>query len=236
MSTQETVKLPDNAKLVTVAKEPILKEVTAASLKLSLKEMLKENFVILHCKTRNSPIINLILITWEYYGSKSKKMHVKESNDFDGKPKLEYENGKYFEGAASIATYLLLSGRSKHNMTDSFESTKAQIFQWLFYALNEVKPPVYSWVTESKGFQRSKIETIKIMTRLNDLLLTQTYLVGERMSCADISMAAILLPAVQNALLNTDDSYCNLLRWLNTCLAQPEFIQVLGTIKLAKVK
>ena len=211
------------------------KEVKSASpQKLSLKEMLKENFVILHCKSRNSPITNLILIAWEYYGSKSKKIHVLESSDYDGKPKLEYESGKSIEGAAGIITFLLLSGKTKHTMVDSFESTKAQILQWIFYALNEIKPPVYSWVTESKGFQRSKVETINIMGKINDFLLTRTYIVGERISCADISMVAILLPAVQTFTdKNAKSTYQNLYRWMNTCLAQPEFIQVLGTIKLS---
>ena len=84
------------------------KEVEIASPpKLSLKEMLKENFVILHCKYRNSPIINLILVAWEYYGSKSKKIHVKESVDASDNPKLEYESGKSVDGPAAIVTYLL---------------------------------------------------------------------------------------------------------------------------------
>jgi elongation factor 1-gamma len=196
--------------------------------------MLKENFVILHCKGRNSPIIHLILVAWEYYGSKSKKIHVLESSDYDGKPKLEYESGKSVEGAAAVVTYLLLSGKPKHDMVDTFESTKAQIFQWIFYALNEVKPPVYSWVTESKGFQRSKTETINIMGRINELLLTRTYLVGERISCADITLVSILLPAVQTVQdKNAKTSYQNLYRWMNTCLAQPEFIHVLGTTTLS---
>ena len=118
-------------------------------------------------------------------------------------------------------------------MVDQFESTKAQVFQWLFYAINEVKPPIYSWITESKGFQRSKNETLNIMGLINQYLLTRTYLVGERISCADISMVAVLLPAVQMADAATKSSYRNLLRWLNTCVNQPEFTKVLGSVKLA---
>ena len=118
-------------------------------------------------------------------------------------------------------------------MVDQFESTKAQVFQWLFYAINEVKPPVYSWIIEAKGFQRSKSETISIMARINEYLLTRTYLVGERISCADISMVAILLPAVQLIDATTKSSHRNLMRWINTCINQPEFAKVLGSIKLA---
>ena len=114
-------------------------------------------------------------------------------------------------------------------MVDSFESTKAQVLQWLFYALNEVRPVVYSWVTQAKGYQRAKLETSGIMAKLNDCLLTRTYLVGERISCADISMATILLPAIETV-MDTDNlaSYTNVLRWMKTCLAQAEFIEVLG--------
>ena len=232
-STEETLKLPKQSDQETVEKKPAKNEAVPSSQKLSLKEMLKENFVILHCGARNSPMVNLILIAWEYYGSKSKKIHVKESPEYTGRPKLEYESGKLVEGEAGIVTYLLLSGKAKHNMVDQFESTKAQVFQWLFYAVNEVKSPVYSWITESKGFQRSKNETLNIMARVNEYLLTRTYLVGERISCADISMVAILLPAVQMIDAAAKSSNKNLLRWLNTCVNQPEFTKVLGSNKLA---
>ena len=219
---------------VELKTETATKEVeTASPPKLSLKEMLKENFVILHCRYRNSPIINLILVAWEYYGSKSKKIHVKESVDSADNPKLEYENGKSVEGPAAIVTYLLLLWSQTQKSVGSLESSRAQTLQWIFYALNEVKPPVYSWVTEAKGYQRSKSETLTILGRLNEHLLTRTYLVGERISCADISMATVLLPA----LLNMPDksckaSYLNVFRWINTCLGQQEFIRVLGSLKL----
>ena len=231
-STEEVLKLPNQSVPESSVKDTTKVEPVTSAQKLSLKEMLKENFVILHCGGRNSPMINLILIAWEYYGSKSKKIHVKESKDNIGRPKLEYESGKLVEGEAGIVTYLLLSGKAKHNMVDQFESTKAQVFQWLFYAINEVRPPIYSWITESKGFQRSKNETLNIMGRVNEYLLTRTYLVGERISCADISMAAVLLPAVQMTDDATKSSYRNLLRWLSTCVNQPEFTKVLGSTKL----
>ena len=210
------------------------KEVEIASPpKLSLKEMLKENFVILHCRYRNSPIINLILVAWEYYGSKSKKIHVKESVDSADNPKLEYENGKSVEGPAAIVTYLLLLWSQTQKSVGSLESSRAQTLQWIFYALNEVKPPVYSWATEAKGYQRSKSETLTILGRLNEHLLTRTYLVGERISCADISMVTVLLPALQNMPdKSCKASHLNVFRWINTCLGQQEFIRVLGSLKL----
>ena len=232
-STQETLKLPEISSNTSAEKKQPKVEAVASTQKLSLKEMLKENFVILHCGARSSPMINLILIAWEYYGSKTKKIHVKESPEYTGQPKLEYESGKLVEGEAGIVTYLLLSGKAKHSMVDQFESTKAQVFQWLFYAINEVKPPVYSWIIEAKGFQRSKNETINIMARIDEYLLTRTYLVGERISCADISMVAILLPAVQLIDTTAKSSHRNLIRWINTCINQPEFAKVLGSIKLA---
>ena len=230
MPAQLLITFPEIGKSNAIATETASKEIKSASLqKLSLREFLQEKFVILHCNHRNSPIINLVLIAWEYYGPKLKVLHIKDSPEFDGKPKLEYEIGKSIEGEAAIITYFLLSGRRKQNVVDSFDSTKAQVLDWVFYALNEVRPAVYSWVTESKGFQRSKIETTTIMTRLNECLLTRTYLVGERISCADISMVVMLLPVAETVMdKRVMASYRNVLRWLNTCLVQPEFIQVLG--------
>ena len=148
-------------------------------------------------------------------------------------PKLEYENGKSVEGPAAIVTYLLLLWSQTQKSVGSLESSRAQTLQWIFYALNEVKPPVYSWVTEAKGYQRSKSETLTILGRLNEHLLTRTYLVGERISCADISMVTVLLPALQNMPdKSCKASYLNVFRWINTCLGQQEFIRVLGSLKL----
>lgn len=71
------------------------------------------------------------------------------------------------------------------------------------------------------------------LTILNSHLLTHTYLVGERITLADIAVACNLLnpykyvmdPAYRNPFGNVN-------RWFNTLINQPEFKAVLGVVEL----
>ena len=237
-NTKHLVIPPGFAKDNDAASAPVCKKESLRKQKLSLKEILQENFAILHCNGQCSPLANLVRIAWEYYGSTTKKLHINETSPTLGGSvppplRLEYESGIFIDGAPAIATYFISSGRRGHSMADSLESTKAEVLQWLFYAVNEVRPAIYSWVTsnskDKKGIDRSMKEASSMMAKLNDCLLTKTYLVGERISCADIAMITMILPAAQFVMNKSyRDSYGNVFRWMNTCLGQPEFIKVLG--------
>merc|ERR1712193_432776 len=75
----------------------------------------------------------------------------------------------------------------------------------------------------------------KAMKVLNDHLLHHTYLVGERISLADIAVACTMLhlyqhvmdPSFRNAFGNTN-------RWFNTIINQPQVKKVIGEFKLCE--
>lgn len=72
------------------------------------------------------------------------------------------------------------------------------------------------------------------MTYLNSHLLTRTYLVGERVTLADISVAMTLLHLYQYVLEpNLRKPYANVNRWFQTIINQPQSIAVLGSFELA---
>lgn len=84
-------------------------------------------------------------------------------------------------------------------------------------------------------FERAK-EDIKVaLTILNAQLLTRTYLVGERISLADISVASTLLNLYKEVL---DPAYrkpfVNVNRWFTTLINQAQFKAVLGEVKLCE--
>lgn len=75
----------------------------------------------------------------------------------------------------------------------------------------------------------------KALTALNSHLLTRTYLVGERITLADISVAMTLLHLYQYVLEpNLRKPYQNVNRWFQTVIYQPESIAVIGAFKLAE--
>jgi len=153
-------------------------------------------------------------------------------------PALETSEGGLWESNA-IAYYVAnaeLRGKS------TWEA--AQVVQWMSFADNECVHAVSSWVFPTIGvlsqndkqvLEKGREDTKKLLTLLNDYLLTRTYLVGERISLADITVACTLLPAYQYVLEpSVRSAYGNVNRWFNTLINQTQFKKVLGTVKLCE--
>ncbi|XP_029846966.2 elongation factor 1-gamma [Ixodes scapularis] len=118
---------------------------------------------------------------------------------------------------------------------------QAQVIQFLSFADSEILPPACTWVFPCLGAmqfnkqanERAKEDVKKILTYLNGHLLTRTYLVGERVTLADIAVFTALLPLYKLVLEPSFRApYVNLNRWFDTLAHQPEFNKVLGDVKL----
>merc|ERR1712212_1347845 len=120
---------------------------------------------------------------------------------------------------------------------------EAEVLQWIGVADNEILPAACTWVYPTMGIMqynknntdKAKSDVKSVMNALNQHLLTRTYLVGERISQADISVACTLKmlythvmdPAFRSA-------YPNVNRWFMTCVNQFEFKNVLGKVTLCE--
>ncbi|PAA85139.1 hypothetical protein BOX15_Mlig015323g1, partial [Macrostomum lignano] len=103
-------------------------------------------------------------------------------------------------------------------------------------------PPMTAWVLPCLGVTRpdaGQIEAAKAQVAaglkfLDSYLATRTYLVGERITLADVAVACDLLPLFQHAMgPEQRRPYANVSRWFNTLVNQPEFKRILGEVKLA---
>jgi len=153
-------------------------------------------------------------------------------------PSFESDDKKVhlFE-ATAIAYYL-----ANDQLRGSSVEDKAKVLQWLSYGSTEVESAVTSWVypalslveSSQQNVQRAKEDLKKVFQFLNDYLKTRTYLVGERLSLADVSLACDLLLAYQYV---ADESFRqpfgNLNRWFLTLVNQPHIKTVTGEVKLA---
>jgi elongation factor 1-gamma len=143
---------------------------------------------------------------------------------------------KLFE-ANSIAYYLLNDQLRTSTLED-----RALVLQWVSYGSTDVESAVTSWVYPVLGLvessiahvQRAKNDLKTVFHCLNEYLKTRTFLVGERISFADISLAADLLLAYQYV---ADESFrqpfANVNRWFLTVVNQQHFKSVTGEVKLA---
>jgi len=156
-----------------------------------------------------------------------------------GKVPAFESNGVFLNESDAISQYVsndaLLGG------TDA--ASRAAVQEYMSFTESEIVPSACTWVFPTLGFtQYNKQETENAMNhlrncfaKLNNDLLTKTFLVGERVTLADITLATALVMLYVQVL---DDkfraSFGNLNRWFLTCINQPNFKKVLGDIKLCE--
>merc|ERR1712170_219065 len=118
---------------------------------------------------------------------------------------------------------------------------RAQVMQWMCWADNEVLPAACNWAFPTLGImqfnktqtERSKEDIKAALNLLNDHLLTKTFLVGERISLADVAVACVMLSLYKQVLdPNFRKPFGNVTRWFNTVVNQPNFIAVSGVVEL----
>jgi len=118
---------------------------------------------------------------------------------------------------------------------------KAQVIQWLGFADSEILPASCTWVFPCLGIMqynkvatdRAKEDVKAALNALNKHLLSHTYLVGERITLADIGVACTLLHLYQYVLDPTfRKPYQNVNRWFTTIVNQPQVKSVIGDFTL----
>jgi elongation factor 1-gamma len=117
---------------------------------------------------------------------------------------------------------------------------QALVQQWLSFADTEILPASCTWVYPSisimafnkQASERAKEDVKRCLDALNSHLLTRTYLVGERITLADISVCCSLLHLYQYVLdPATKKPFQNVNRWFTTVVNQPQFKAVVKDFK-----
>jgi|ERR1712002_299462 len=151
-----------------------------------------------------------------------------------------FENGSgttLFESNA-IAYYV-----SNDQLRGTDDLSRAQVQMFVNLADNEIEPSASTWVFPTLGvIQYNKQATEKakehlkaVLGFLDQYLKTRTFLVGERLSLADISVGCQLLALYKQVLdPNFRKDYVNLNRWFVTFVNQPEVKAVIGEVQLCE--
>merc|ERR1712025_1310609 len=152
-------------------------------------------------------------------------------------PAFEGSDGLILTESNAIAYYV-----ANDELRGGSDATaRAQVMQWMCWADNEVLPAACNWVFPTLGImqfnktqtERSKEDIKAALKLLNDLLLTKTFLVGERISLADIAVACVMLSLYKQVLdASFRKPFGNVTRWFNTVVNQPNFKAVSGAVEL----
>jgi len=148
-------------------------------------------------------------------------------------PAYENDAGVNLFESNAIAHFL-----SNEQLRGKTAVEQAQVLQWIEYGEREINPASATLVYPCMGImqfnkqnnERAKDELKHILQLLNDYLRTRTYLVGERITLADIAVACDLLLLFQWIIEpSLREPYPNVTRWFSTLIHQKEFQAVLGT-------
>lgn len=155
-------------------------------------------------------------------------------------PYLETAEGTIFE-ANAIARYIARLGKGTLYGSNDFEA--GQIEQFITWSASDIELPGSVWIYPILGYiqnnsiatQKAKGDVRKALDYLNKHLLTRTFLVGNRVTVADIVVALSLFYLYQKVLdLGFRKQYVNTNRWFLTVVNQPEFKSVVGDFTLAE--
>ena len=115
----------------------------------------------------------------------------------------------------------------------------ASVQQWISFGNAEFTPATANWVYPCLGVsqfnkqttERAKTDVRRSLEVLNSALETKTFLVGERITLADISVVCDLLSLYTTVVdVEFRKPFANVNRWFETVVNQPNVKSVLGTV------
>lgn len=149
--------------------------------------------------------------------------------------------GCIFESNA-IARYIARLRRDTDlTGTSFFES--GQVDSWIDFASHDLELPATLWYYPVLGYipanpaviARAKTDFARALNVLESHLADKTYLVGHKITLADITVvSALVYPFKFVADAAYRAAFPNVMRWFTTCVNQPQFEAVIGTVVLCE--
>jgi elongation factor 1-gamma len=154
-------------------------------------------------------------------------------------PTLVTPEGAVWESNA-IASYVAHAKPSQLYGNSQYEA--ALVEQWVHYATNEIDLPAAAWLYPIYGLvaenpeatSKARSDIRGVLKTLDEHLKLRTYLVGERITFADIAVSMSLLPLYKMVLDGGfRKAFTNTNRWFTTLINQPQFSAVIKEFSFA---
>ncbi|XP_061163244.1 elongation factor 1-gamma-like [Saccostrea echinata] len=170
------------------------------------------------------------------FGETNKSKSFLEKFPLGKVPAFESASGDCLFESDAIAQYVSNAQLIGANARDA-----AFVQQWIHFAENEILPALCTWVYPCLGIiqynkqetEKAKEQIKKALGLLNGYLSKRTFLVGERISLADIAVVCDLLLLYKHVLdPSFRSSFVHTNRWFTTLINQPQFSAVIGPFQM----
>eukprot|EP01130_Rhizamoeba_saxonica_P002424 TRINITY_DN12228_c0_g1_i1.p1 TRINITY_DN12228_c0_g1~~TRINITY_DN12228_c0_g1_i1.p1 ORF type:complete len:395 (-),score=111.56 TRINITY_DN12228_c0_g1_i1:45-1229(-) len=150
-------------------------------------------------------------------------------------PLLQTPDGPVFETGSILRHVARLSESHPLYGSDPYQSSLVDSF--VDFARNELELPAAAWLypiwkfveEDAEATTNAKQVLNDHLTNLNKYLETETYLVGNKVTIADIAVALTLSPLYTTVLGTvTRKPFGNVNRWIDTVLHQPIVLSIVG--------
>jgi len=171
-------------------------------------------------------------------GTDNKTKEFLQLNPLGKVPVLKTPEGPIFESHAILR---FIAHKGKQNLLGKTAYEAALVDQWMEFASTQIEPPASTWLFPIWGLipnnpaatNKAKGDILRLLSVLNTHLATRTFLLGERISLADIAVAGNLIPLYTMVLdAGMRKKYTHANRWLLTVVNQPEVKSAFGEITL----
>lgn len=158
-------------------------------------------------------------------------------------PVLSTPDGPIFESNA-ILRYLARRCPQSNLLGGTFYE-QAQVDQWLDFTAFELEPPRNLWIYPLQGLmtidarasKKAKHDLETNMQILNDHLASRTFMVGHRVTIADIAIVSTLVECFRRVFdLKAREKYPHVTRWFKTLTNQTYWKDAQGDIKLCETE
>jgi elongation factor 1-gamma len=190
--------------------------------------------------TQNAEVVKA-QVAAKYAGIDLEVHPAEESKNTSGRqPTLETDNGVISEANAIVRYIARVGGAHLYGKND-FEA--GLVDQWIDFAATAIDLPALAWTLPLEGAipnnglatKKAGEDIKKVFGILDSHLLTRTYLVGNRVSIADIVVATSLIRLFELVLDPAFRSgFTNATRWFVTIVNQANFLAVRPAVVLAE--
>lgn len=162
-----------------------------------------------------------------FTGQDDKKECFRKKSPFQRLPVLETDMGSCLVGSNAICRFIARMRNDKYLYGETLQQS-GEVDMWLDFCANEVEIPVLAWASQSSVESKAKSDVTKALKVMNEHLKLHTFMVGERITIADICLCVVLAFAAKKFGCCLVKSHPEVTRWMETITNQKSYKKVCG--------